>query len=194
MFKFWTLNGIPQPWGPDIRLSRKGNLSDTVNPAPATAPPPKKPVKSLNLKPYDLSSFRAFTSAILALMAFRLFLCCHLAKLSLNASFFVKTSTSLDRCGHSFWTCLCWRLLLLICTLFTQMILSGHDMLRHNWRHWGYRGWSKWQSVYCRPLSSRTFSDDGAILYLCYQLSVNSQWAVSTGSNATVTGEFNFFF
>ena len=120
-----------------IRLSRKGNLSDTVNPA-SNRTTTKKPVKSLNLKPYDLSSFRAFTSAIL--LAWWLFTC-----------FFVKTSTSLDRCEHSFWTRLCWRLLLLICALFAQTILSGHDMPRHNWRHWGYRGWSKWQSVYCRP-------------------------------------------
>ena len=47
-----------------IRLSRKGNLSDTLNPA-TNRTTTKKLVKSLNLRPYDLSSFRAYTSAIL---------------------------------------------------------------------------------------------------------------------------------
>ena len=47
-----------------IRLSRKGNPSDTLNPA-TDRTTTEKLVKSLNLKPYDLSSFRAFTTAIL---------------------------------------------------------------------------------------------------------------------------------
>ena len=47
-----------------IRLPRKGNLSHTLNPA-TNRTTTKTLVKSLNLKPYDLSSFRAFTSDIL---------------------------------------------------------------------------------------------------------------------------------
>ena len=161
-----------------IRLSGKGNLSSNLNSA-TNSTTTEKLAKSPNIKPYDLSFFRAFTSAILfALWLFTFFSCCHLSKLSLNVTFSIKTfSTFVDRCERSFFVALLNIPLLEIFVVGLLIFFSN----TFGWLQYaqallqtpGIQGWSKWRSVYCGPvLSNRTFCDDGAILYLCCLLSV----------------------